>query len=302
MGKYNDKLTVQHLQKLMNITGKTKVLGIIGNPIEHSLSPIIQNRAIAFLNLDYIYVPFPVMGDSLQVALDGFRAIDVQGFNVTIPHKQAVMPFLSEISDTAQLIGAVNTVWQTPEGWHGTNTDIDGFIAPLKALNRDWEDVTPIILGNGGASRAVVVGCAQLGCREIKVVGRSLDKLQQFKNSWDEQLLQAKITIHPWSDLNDTLPHSELIVNTTPLGMSPHVDKSPLDDQQISLLKLGAIVYDLIYTPRPTLLLQKAQNQGAIIIDGTEMLVQQGAVGFQIWTEKNAPVDVMRQALLDFLP
>ncbi|MGY6529455.1 MAG: shikimate dehydrogenase [Cyanobacterium sp.] len=286
----------------MKITGKTKILGIIGNPIEHSLSPIIQNRAIALLNLDYIYVPFPVLGEDIKTALDGFRAVDIKGFNVTIPHKQAVMPFLSHITDTAKLIGAVNTLWQTLDGWHGTNTDIDGFIAPLKALNRNWADVTPIVLGNGGASRAVIVGCAQLGCKEIKVVGRNFDKLKEFQSSWDYELLQAKITIHPWDELSHILPQSDLIVNTTPLGMSPHTEKSPLDNEQISLLKQGAIVYDLIYTPRPTLLLQQAQKQGATIIDGTEMLVQQGAVGFEIWTGEKAPVDGMRDALLDFLP
>jgi len=286
---------------MINVTGKTKVLGIIGNPIEHSLSPIIQNRAIATLNLDYIYVPFAVPSDKIETALEGLMAVNVRGFNVTIPHKQTVIPFLTTITDTAKLIGAVNTVWLESDGWHGTNTDIDGFLAPLTALNRDWESITPIILGNGGAARAVVVACAKLGCQEIKVVGRNLEKLEDFNNSWDYNLLKSQICVHSWHDLADLLPQSDLVVNTTPVGMSPQTDKSPLTIPEVSLLNPRAIVYDLIYTPRPTLLLQQAEKRGLVTIDGAQMLVQQGAVGFTLWTGKQAPVDEMTEALFGAL-
>jgi len=120
----------------MNIKGTTKLLGIIGDPIEHSKSPLMQNAAIAALNLDYVYVPFEVKKEDLQTVFKGFQAINLRGFNVTIPHKENVIPLLTNITECANKIGAVNTVWLTDEGWHGTNTDIDGFIAPLKKLNK----------------------------------------------------------------------------------------------------------------------------------------------------------------------
>ena len=285
----------------MPITGKTKLLGIIGDPIEHSMSPVIQNKAIEALGLDYVYIPFQVKTEDLKKVFDGFQAINLRGFNVTIPHKQNVIPLLHSITDTAKAIGAVNTVWLTEDGWQGTNTDIDGFIAPLKKLNRNWSNITPLVLGNGGASRAVIVGCNQLGCPEIKVVGRNLDKLKAFKQTWLDSNLTSEISIYHWDELNDLISESELIVNTTPIGMYPKVESSPFTQPQSQLIQSNAIVYDLIYSPRPTLFLQQAQEQGAIIIDGTEMLVQQGAVGFEIWTEKPAPVDIMLEALLSVL-
>ncbi len=282
----------------MQITGKTKLLGIIGNPIEHSMSPLIQNKALETLNLDYVYIPFQVKTEDLSKTFETFKAINLSGFNVTIPHKQNVIPFLTHITDTAKTIGAVNTVWLTEDGWHGTNTDIDGFVAPLKKLTKNWSKITPIVLGNGGASRAVIVGCSQLGCQQIKVVGRNQTKLEAFAQSWEQTNLTAEITIHHWDELDKIIAESELIVNTTPIGMYPHIDASPLTSKQSELIKANTIVYDLIYTPRPTLFLQQAQSQKAIIIDGSQMLVEQGAVGFQIWTGKPAPTQVMLETLL----
>ncbi|BAQ62660.1 shikimate 5-dehydrogenase I alpha [Geminocystis sp. NIES-3708] len=281
----------------MHIKGTTKLLGIIGNPIEHSKSPLMQNAAIEGLKLDYIYVPFEVEKDDLEAVFNGFKAVNLKGFNVTIPHKENVIPLLTKITDTAKKIGAVNTVWLTDEGWHGTNTDIDGFIAPLKELNRDWCKIIPLVLGAGGASRAVIVGCEQLGCQEIRVIGRNIQKLEAFKNSFADSNLNCQISVYSWDKLTNLIPDSELIVNTTPIGMYPNIDNSPLKKEQNELIKQNAIAYDLIYTPRPTLFLQQAQKRGAIIIDGSEMLVQQGAVGFEIWTGKKAPIEIMRQGL-----
>lgn len=285
----------------MKITGKTKLLGIIGDPIEHSMSPVIQNKAIAALGLDYVYVPFHVKEKDLSIVFDGFKAINVRGFNVTIPHKQNVIPLLTQITDTAKMIGAVNTVWLNEDGWHGTNTDIDGFIAPLKKIPKNWSNITPLVLGNGGASRAVIVGCSQLGCQKINVVGRNLDKLKTFQQTWIESNLATEIAIYHWDELNQLISDSELIVNTTPIGMYPQINSSPFNEQQAQLIQSDTIVYDLIYTPSPTLWLQQAEKQGAMIIDGSEMLVQQGAVGFEIWTGKPAPVEIMLEALISML-
>ena len=282
----------------MLITGKTKLLGIIGDPVEHSLSPVMQNAAIAHLNLDYVYLPFPVKNADLAITLRGLAAIGILGFNVTIPHKQAIIPLLSEVSSFAQMVGAVNTVWRTDLGWSGTNTDVTGFIAPLKVLGRDWSQTTPVILGNGGAARAVVVGCAELGCPEIHVLGRNQDKLDQFQQSWSKTTLKSSLKVHSWNKLSGLVSQTDLLVNTTPVGMYPQMDMSPLDMEVMGKLNSGAIAYDLIYNPRPTKFLQQAQQQGAITIDGTEMLVQQGAAALKIWLNQPVPIDTMRQALL----
>jgi shikimate dehydrogenase len=279
------------------VTGKTKLLGIIGDPVEHSLSPVMHNAAIAHLGVDYLYVPFPVKPEALATAIAGFEAIGLRGFSITIPHKQAILPFLCEISTVAQLVGAVNTVWRTEAGWHGTNTDVEGFLAPLKALPRDWSQVAPVILGNGGAARAVVAGCAELGCPEIHVVGRNLQKLEQFKQSWANTPLQAQLTVHGWDELPTLVSATALLVNTTPIGMSPQVERSPLEAKVLEKLQPSAIAYDLIYVPSPTKFLKQAKDRGAIVINGLEMLVQQGAAALQIWLQQPAPVAVMRQAL-----
>jgi shikimate dehydrogenase len=280
------------------ITGKTKLLGIIGDPVEHSLSPVMHNAAIAQLGLDYVYVPFPVQKQDLKTVLAGFEAISLNGFSITIPHKQAIMPLLSQISRQAQAIGAVNTVWKTSRGWCGTNTDVLGFIAPLQNFDRDWSQIKPVILGNGGAARAVVVGLAELSCPEIAVVGRDRHKLDQFLQSWQNTQLKASLKVFTWEHLSDLISSTELLINTTPIGMHPHVDESPIAVDLISQLTPGAIAYDLIYTPNPTKFLIQAKEQGAIAIDGLEMLLQQGVAALKIWLQReDVPVEVMRQAL-----
>lgn len=283
------------------INGKTQLLGVIGHPIEHSLSPVMHNAAIEQLGVNFVYLPFPIAPESLAQAIEGFRAIGLKGFSVTIPHKQAIMPLLSEISPTAQAIGAVNTVCRTEAGWSGTNTDVIGFLAPLKALERDWTNATAVILGNGGAARAVVAGCHQLGYAQIQVVGRNSQKLQEFLQSWQKSPFPVNLSVHTWDQLPDLLPAANLLVNTTPIGMHPKVEDSPLTPAEIVKLSSNAIAYDLIYTPRPTQFLQQAQAQGAIVIDGLEMLVQQGAAALELWLQQPAPADVMRQALLRYL-
>ncbi len=295
----------------MVITGTTKILGVIGNPISHSLSPIIHNAAIEHLGLDYRYLAFPVAPDWLKIALDGFAAIGLVGSSVTIPHKQAIMPLLAEIAPLAQAVGAVNTIWNTPTGWHGTNTDVAGFVSPLAAMERDWSNTTAVVLGNGGAARAVVVGCHQLGCGKIQVLGRDAAKLAQFQSSWrDIQLAisgsetprQVTVETHLWEELPDLINQDNLLlVNSTPIGMYPHVEDSPISVEMIQSIGVNSIAYDLIYTPQPTKFLQLAKDAGMMTIDGTEMLVQQGAAAFELWLQQPAPIEIMRQALAEQL-
>jgi shikimate dehydrogenase len=278
------------------------LLGVIGHPIGHSLSPLMHNAALTELGENYVYVAFPIKPEDLATAIAGLGSIGVVGFSVTIPHKQTIMPFLSQITPTAKLVGAVNTVWWTEQGWQGTNTDVEGFVAPLKELAQDWRKVKPVVLGNGGAARAVVVGLAQLGCPEIQIVGRNLEKLEAFKNSWSRADFNSELSVYPWQALAELIPSTALLINTTPLGMTPHLEQSPVEEDLMSGLSSSAIAYDLIYTPRPTRFLQQAADQGATIIDGLEMLVQQGAAALRLWLQKPVPVDIMRQALRDFIP
>lgn len=280
------------------ITGKTKLLGIIGAPVEHSLSPVMHNAAIAELGVDYIYVPFPVQEVDLTQAIRGFEVIGVQGFNITIPHKQSIMNFLAEITHTAKMVGAVNTVWYTESGWQGTNTDVEGFIAPLKEIAQDWSQATAVVLGNGGAARAVVAGLGQLGCTKIHIVGRDRQKLQYFAQSWQHITeISRLLTVHHSETLPQLLPAVDLLVNTTPVGMYPDLDRSIISEELMEQLKPDAIVYDLIYTPSPTKLLGFAKARGLKTIDGLEMLVQQGAAALEIWLQQPVPIETMRNSL-----
>ncbi|MEM7792901.1 MAG: shikimate dehydrogenase [Cyanobacteria bacterium P01_C01_bin.118] len=283
------------------IKGTTQLLGVIGHPVKHSMSPIMHNAAIAALGLDYVYLPFPIAPDQLKPAVDGFAAVGLKGFNITIPHKQTIMPLLANITDVAQAIGAVNTVWWNDGGWWGTNTDALGFMAPLKTLERDWSQSPALILGNGGAARAVVAACHQLGFLDIRVVGRNSSKLSTFAQSWQTSPLKPNLSFHTWDQLDHLLPQANLVVNSTPVGMAPSPAASPLTPAQIKRLSPDAIVYDLIYTPRPTTLLQQASGTGLVTFDGLEMLVQQGTAALEIWTQQSVPVDVMRQSLLKHL-
>ena len=284
------------------IKGTTKLLGVIGDPVKHSLSPVMHNAAIAHLGLDYVYLPFPIKKDNLQSAILGFEAIDLVGFNITIPHKQAILSLLSEITPTAKMVGAVNTAWKTSMGWQGTNTDVAGFIAPLQKMDRDWARVKPVILGNGGAARAVVVGLMQLGCQEIHLVGRNRDKLALFYKSWQQvPEVSKKLKIHYWENLASLISDTKLLVNTTPVGMYPHVEASPVEDAKMQKLASDAIAYDLIYTPNPTKFLKLASDRGAVIIDGLEMLIAQGAIALEIWLQKPVPIEVMRRSLKEHL-
>ena len=294
-----------------NITGTTKLLGVIGNPIAHSLSPLIHNAAIAQLGLDNCYMPFCVQPAQLATVLNGFASIGVLGCSVTIPHKQAVMPLLANITPLAAAVGAVNTIWHTPAGWQGTNTDVAGFVTPLLALARDWSQTTAVVLGNGGAARAIVAGCHQLGCGKIQVFGRDIAKLEEFQSSWQQIELRVancdtptpvKIETHLWNELATLSDRANLlIINCTPIGMSPQIEDSPISAEIFQNIGSNAIAYDLIYTPRPTKFLQLAAARGLMTIDGTEMLVQQGAIAFELWFQRPAPVKIMRQTLIEYL-
>lgn len=290
---------------MIDIVGSTQLLGVIGCPIEHSLSPVLHNAALVSRKeglgqsaLEYVYVPLRVEPKDLAIALLGMAALGWRGFNVTIPHKQAVIPYLQHVSPLAQAVGAVNTVWRQDHAWIGTNTDVQGFLTPLLAYGVDWHSTDVCVLGGGGASRAVIAACAQLNCRSIHVVGREVSKLEILQRSLLSTELKLAIQVHEWQSLHELLPSTGLLVNTTPVGMYPQVHESPLNADAIALLPPQAIVYDLIYTPRPTALLALAQAHGCKVLDGLEMLIYQGAAAFEIWVGETPSISTMRQAAI----
>jgi shikimate dehydrogenase len=284
------------------ITGNTKLLGVIGCPIQHSLSPVMHNAALQHRaqqqeqdELDYVYVPLLIEPPDLGAAIAGLAAVGWRGFNVTIPHKQAIMAYLSEMSSIAQTVGAVNTVWREGDRWLGTNTDVQGFLAPLQT-QQDWTGRQACILGTGGGARAVVVACDQLGFMQIHVVGRDPTKLSALQDSFRQAAIPIELQLHSWDRLETLLPQVHLLVNTTPVGMHPQEHLSPLIPEGMAQLPQGAVVYDLIYTPCPTPFLKIAVGLGYTAIDGLEMLVQQGAAALQLWLQESISVSVMREA------
>jgi shikimate dehydrogenase len=290
---------------MVNIAGSTQLLGVIGCPIRHSLSPALHNaaletRALALgqSDLEYVYLPLEVQPADLEIALLGLAATGWRGLNVTIPHKQTVMQYLQNVSPLARSVGAVNTIWRQEGEWFGTNTDVRGFLAPLLEGSTDWTAVDVCVLGAGGAARATIAACAQLGCRSIHGVGRSISKLKSLQHSFLSFEPSVFLQIHDWQALDELLPTVGLLVNTTPIGMHPQVEQSPLRVEQVALLPPRAVVYDLIYTPRPSRLLTLAQQHGCPTIDGLKMLIHQGAAAFEIWVGEAPSLSAMRDAAL----
>jgi shikimate dehydrogenase len=283
------------------ILGTTKILGVMGFPVSHSLSPMMHNAAIAAMGLDYVYVPFPIPVEQLPAAIAGLKAVQsVQGFNLTIPHKVEVMPLLDEVLPIAKAVGAVNTVKRVGERWVGTNTDVAGFLEPLKKLNCDWANTPALILGSGGAAKAVVAACLELGCSVIHVVGRDPKKMKKFHGAMTSQLHDYNLRVHPWASIPHLLEVAGIVINATPIGMASDPN-TPISEAEMNLLPDHAIAYDLIYTPRPTKFLQIAAARGLKVIDGLEMLINQGAIGLEFWLDQTIPIEIMRQALLQHL-
>ena len=294
------------------ISGTTQLLAVLGDPVRHSLSPAMHNAAIRELGLDWVYLALPVSPGKLAVLVEGLEAIGCRGMSVTIPHKHAVATLCQELSPLAQRVGAVNTLVPLEGGgWHGTNTDVEGFLAPLRG--GAWQGKEALVLGCGGSSRAVVAALVDLGFGQITVAARRRESLEAFAadcRAWAPQLRSlewAGDSAAPSSPLLPVLASAALVVNTTPVGMASASDPSaaercPLSDAELDALVPGSCVYDLIYIPRPTRLLQGATARGCRTFDGLEMLVQQGAAALRLWSGRHdVPVAAMRSGALEQL-
>lgn len=282
----------------MMVKGTTKNLGIIGCPVEHSLSPILQNAALQDKGLDYIYIAMPVKPESLSTAFAGMKEIGFVGFNITIPHKIAIMELLDSVDAGAKMIGAVNTVVNENGVWTGYNTDSMGFISSLKNNGVVMHDKQAVILGAGGAARAVIWGLLEEGVSKLTLVVRDREKTMPMAQHFSQRI---EVEVIEWqsTELKTVLNECDILVNTTPLGMAPKVDVMPAID--MATLKNGAVVCDAIYTPIKTKFLAEAEKLGHKIINGEGMLVGQGAAAFEKWTGITPSEAVMTKALHEAL-
>jgi shikimate dehydrogenase len=278
-----------------------KIVGLIGYPLGHSISPQMHNTAFKFLGLNYEYLPFEVHPNDLIKALEGFRATQIAGFNVTIPFKEKVVEYLDEITKLARLIGAVNTVENQDGKFIGYNTDGPGFIESLNEdANFDPKGKKAVVLGAGGAGKAVSLMLAHEGTKEVTITDIDENKAKDLSLYLNAHFGTKTLGVHPHSqELQAKIKEANLLVNATPIGMHPNTDASPLDKNIELHPKL--LVYDLVYNPARTKLMEEAEKAGAKTVSGLGMLIQQGALAFSIFTMKEAPIKVMWQAAKEAL-
>lgn len=270
-----------------------KIVGIIGYPLGHSVSPAMHNAAFRELGLDYEYLPFEVEPSDLEEALQGFRALHFAGFNVTIPHKEAIVPLLDEVTKLARTIGAVNTVENQDGTLVGYNTDAPGFIESLREdAGFEPEGKRAVVLGAGGASRAVTAILAEVGAKEVLIADVIEEKAKELAGYLSAAMDTACRAIK-LGDLD--LTGIDLLVNATPIGMHPKINESPLP-AGIKIKSKKMLVYDLVYNPAETKLLKTAKAAGCRVCSGLGMLVRQGALAFTIFTGEEAPVETMWEA------
>ena len=298
------------------IDGKTRILGVIGDPIEHTFSPAMHNAGLDELNLNYIYLPFHVKEDRLSDCIKGAKAMGIQGLNVTIPHKTNVMKHLDEIDSVASMIGAVNTIqFNYHENNESSNQNNESIIT-TKGFNTDGygcvhaiEEKTSIkgkkvtITGAGGAARAVAFQMANSGIDELSILNRNASKAESLANDLNINLEKAgiDITINSYDieNLKKELDGSDIFIDTTPIGMYPNVNDKAI--ASADMLHEDLVVNDIVYTPMETSLIKEAIKANAEVVNGYKMLLYQGIRSFEIWLGREAPVDVMEKALLDVL-
>lgn len=276
------------------ILGSTRLVGVLGWPIAHSVSPPMHNAAFAALGLDWCYVPLPTPPERLADAVRGLRALGFVGANATVPHKQALLSLVDELTPAARAIGAVNTLAVRPEGILGHNTDAAGFLRALRGAGFDPQGCQALLLGAGGAARSVAYALASVGAR-VTILNRTPERAEALAAALRQALPDANLSARPLDRATiESLKAVDLVVNATTLGMWPEVEASPWP--QDAPFPARALCYDLVYNPRETRLMRQAREAGARACDGLTMLVHQGAEAFALWTERQPPVDVMLAA------
>ena len=298
------------------VDGKTQVLGVIGDPIEHTFSPAMHNAGLNELGLNYIYLPFHVKEDMLGECIQGAKAMGIKGLNVTIPHKSNVIKHLDDIDSVASMIGAVNTIQFIYDEDNESSNQDNGINVRTKGFNTDGygcvraiEEKTSIkdkkvsITGAGGAARAVAFQIANSGIDELSILNRNLSKAQSLANDLKTNLksidIDISINAYDLEELKRELSDSDIFIDTTPIGMYPNVDDKPV--ASADMLHEDLLVNDIVYTPMKTSLIREAELANAEVVYGYKMLLYQGIRSFEIWLGREAPADVMEKALLDVL-
>ncbi|NIX14332.1 MAG: shikimate dehydrogenase [Candidatus Dadabacteria bacterium] len=282
----------------MDINATTKLYGIFGHPVSHSFSPSMHNAAFEQLGLNCVYLAFDILPENLSKAVESIIQLNVQGVNVTIPHKQEIMKYLDDISDAAKYTGAVNTVINKDGKLFGHNTDVGGFLKDLEIELgiTEFSDVSACIIGAGGAARAVLSGLCLKGIKKIVIANRTISKAANLAQYFSKQFSDTEIISVDLGDhhaLNKHLIESNLLINSSSAGMTGHEElKIALDS-----LHKNSSVYDLVYNPKETRLVKEAKTLGHNASTGLGMLLYQGAESFELWTGEKAPIDVMKQAL-----
>ena len=273
---------------------QVKTYCIIGDPVHHSLSPAMHNAAFNSLHLNCTYIAFRVPKGQLEESINALRAIDIAGFNVTLPHKVDILRFMNYLDSSAEKATAVNTVHNVDGILKGYNTDIFGFIEPLRKRNVNFNGMNILLLGAGGSARAVIAGFSEMkGINKITIANRTLEKARQLAKKGTDLGLECQVT--EMDNIKGIAVKSHLIVNTTSIGMDEEKEESLIGYEHISK---NTIVYDIVYKPVVTNLLENARYAGADVVYGYEMLLEQGARAFEIWTDLRAPRDVMKKSLL----
>ncbi len=282
----------------MNLTMHPRPIALLGHPVGHSHSPLIHNTAFAEANLPFIYLTCDVVTTELAAAVRGLGALGFRGANVTLPHKNAVIEFMDELTPQAQATRAVNTiVCEVQEAgavrYTGDNTDVTGFIASIQPVIEGVMDQPALVLGSGGASRAVVYALSTtLRASSITLAARNTEKAQRML---EELNIAGDADVIPFSEAPSAIAANRFIINTTPLGMYPDAERTPIDDP--SFFNPDHLVYDLIYRPRRTRMLEEAAANGASVIGGIEMLIGQAAASFARWTGREMPIERVRERL-----
>jgi shikimate dehydrogenase len=283
------------------ITSTTRTLGVIGWPVEHSLSPAMHNAALRHLGLDWVYLPFAVRPERVGEAVGGVRGLGLVGLNVTIPHKAAVLPYLDEATPEVWLLGACNTIINEDGHLRGENTDAEGFLRAVAEAGGSLAGRAVVVIGAGGSARAVALAALKTGAASLTIANRTLDRAEEMA-----ALLAPVAGATPLRALAlrdpqtaDAVRAAQVVVDCTSVGMYPRHEVPPVVPAE--WLRPGQLVCDLTYNPRRTALLRAAHLAGATPLEGTGMLVHQGALSLEKWTAQPAPLEIMRRALLQAL-
>ena len=279
----------------MKVSGRTKVCAVIGDPVEHSLSPCFQNAAFQHLKLDFIYVAFTVKAEDLGDAISGVRSLGIYGLNVTMPHKISVIKYLDELDERADRIKSVNTILNRNGKLIGYTTDGIGVLNALKYNGIDPKGKKVVILGAGGAARSASYALSEVA-GELVILNRTIERARNLASKV-RKLIGSHVNVK-WDGLTEEslrreVREADILINATPVGMSPNVNGTLVEKR---LLHPDMVVFDMIYHPLKTRLLREAEEVGAKTINGLSMLIHQGAASFEIWTGVEAPVDVMMKA------